>query len=317
MKTVYSLKDFKKNIPHPVVTIGIFDGLHRGHRRIIGTLTRRAKVIHGTSVVLTFSPHPAQVLREKPPALLSSLPERQALFASLGVDICVVARFTPSFARKTPEEFVKKVLLQRIGVKEIVIGEGYRFGQGESGTVKFLEDLGRRYGFGVKEIKALKIGKQTVSSTRIRGLISRGDFRHAALLLGRPFSIRGRVIKGKGRGAAIGYPTANILVPPSKILPQNGVYAAWIITSGKRLKGMLNIGTRPTFKGKKLSVEIHIFGFDGRLYGREIEVVPAARLRREKKFKDATTLTKVLDKDARAAMKILKKDFLYKKDDLW
>jgi riboflavin kinase/FMN adenylyltransferase len=283
-----------------VVAIGVFDGVHRAHRRIIASAVRQARAMHAASVVLTFWPHPAG--RQS----LYSLQHRLRMVAELGVSRTVVVRFTRSFAGLSPEAFIRAVLVKRLHARRVYVGENFRFGRQASGTVVTLKQYAARYGYSVRSFAVMKYHGRTISSTAIRTLISAGKLSAARLLLGRPVSVFGTVIKGRALGRVLGFPTANI-DPHHEILPPCGVYAVRVCVGRRRVNGMCYIGTRPTFdrSGRRLSIEAHLFDFNGRLYGRDIEIFFVRRIRPDKRFSSADALVKRIRLDCLLAKKLL------------
>ena len=310
MKLINNLKKLKGKYKSPVLTIGMFDGVHLAHQRIIRAVIQEAKKIKGTSLVLTFSPHPLRVVKKFPPTpLITSLAHRIKLIAALGVDVCLLADFNKEFARISARDFIKDILVDIIGVKYIIVGEGFRFGKNAGGNFFLLERLSKIYNYKIKEIKIIKSAAAGISSTRIRALIHKGKIEMARKLLGRNFSIYGRVKKGNARGQVLGYPTANIEAE-QEIIPAHGVYAVLIQLDNKFFRGLLNIGTRPTFAGKnKLSAvsEVHIFNFQKCIYGKRLEVFFIKRIRSEKKFASQEALLAQIKKDEQQARLILQK----------
>lgn len=288
-----------------VLTLGNFDGLHIGHRKIIRKVVERAKARGCPSVVYTFEPHPLKVVSpQKSPPLILDLDDKVRLIEGLGVDFLVLARFTREFAERHPREFVEDVLVRKLSAREVWVGHDFSFGRGRAGTVAHLKDLGVELGFSVHVIPAYKKLGGVVSSSRIRGLIKEGRVREAAALLGRDYSVKGRVVKGANIGRGIGFPTAN-LKATSEIVPGDGIYAARASFSGRTLPAVVNIGVAPTFGGKDRCVEVHIFDFNGSIYGRKLEVSFVRRLRSERAFATKDALVKQIEKDARKARKIL------------
>jgi len=273
-----------KKISYPTsVTIGIFDGVHKGHQVILKKLLQEAEKKRLKSVVITFDPHPVKVLNPgfKIP-LLMSLNHRIKLIKRMGVDYCFVERFTKNFSKLKPEDFVKDTLVDKLNLKTLVAGGNFLFGFKEKGDAGLLKKLSRIYNFKLYSIPPLKIGGSFVSSTRIRKAIEKGDLKLASELLGRPVTILGTVVKGKRLGRKIGFPTANI-DPHHESIPPSGVYGVDIALDGKTCKGILNISARKI-------IEAHIFNFNKNIYGRDIEVIFKQKIRNEKKFKSLEAL---------------------------
>ncbi|MBZ0220911.1 MAG: bifunctional riboflavin kinase/FAD synthetase [Candidatus Methylomirabilis sp.] len=304
MQIFRNSRRLKKKDGNPVLTLGNFDGLHLGHQQILKKVRERARKLGCPSVVYTFEPHPLKVIApEKSPPLILNPAKKAELVESFGIDYMIIARFTKEFAAKHPVEFVMEELIP-LGVKEVWVGHDFSFGKGKAGTVAYLEELGRELGFSVRAIPAYRKGGEVVSSSRIRRLVGEGRVGEAGRLLGRPFSVRGRVVRGMDRGKEIGFPTAN-LEAKSELLPADGVYAAYAVVEGKRRMAVVNVGTAPTFGGKKRCIEAHILGFRDDIYGKDIEVEFVRRLRGEKAFASSEALARRIRMDAERAERIL------------
>jgi riboflavin kinase/FMN adenylyltransferase len=291
-----------------VLTVGTFDGVHRGHRAIIEYLLRRAGEQGGTSTLVSFDPHPRSVVHDQEVPLLTTVEERAAILEALGLDRLVVIPFSESFARLGPEAYVEEVLVDRIGLREITVGYDHRFGSDRDGDVDLLQALGETHGFDVDIIPAQEIDHQVVSSSRIRELLLEGGrVERARDLLGRPYALTGTVERGEGRGRQIGYPTANLVVPDArKVVPKTGVYATRVtLPGGAEHWGMLNIGTRPTFDGMDETVEVHVLDFTGDLYGESLRVQFLQRLRDEHKFESVAALKTQLSEDKRHCKQVV------------
>jgi len=283
-----------------VLTVGTFDGVHRGHQAIIGYLADRAQERGGTATVVSFDPHPRSVVRDRDVDLLSTLTERGDLLEHYGVDRFVVIPFTKAFAHLPPVEYVEDILVSRIGLAEITVGYDHAFGRNREGDVDLLRKLGDTHGFDVDVIPAQQVGMNIVSSSRVRALLRDGDVRDAYELLGRPYDLRGTVEEGAKRGRQIGYPTANLdISDPRKLVPKIGVYAVRVHRSatGETLAGMMNIGRRPTFDGMDVTVEVHMLDYSADVYGETLRVEFLRRLRNEKKFGSADELAAQLSRD--------------------
>jgi len=288
-----------------VLTLGNFDGLHLGHRKILRKVTTRAGELNLASIVYTFEPHPQKVLAPgKGPALITSSKDKIALIEETGIDTLIMASFTKDFSATHPKTFVKTILVERLGAKEIWIGHDYCFGKGKQGSAEYLKELGAKLGFFVGIIPAHKKDGDIVSSSRIRALIADGRVAKANRLLGLEFSITGRVVKGRGVGKKIGFPTAN-LSTRAELLPAGGVYAGYCVLNDKRLPAVINIGDAPTFKRNRTIVELHILDFKGTIYGKEIKVYFKRRIRGEHLFKDAGRLKARISKDVIRARSML------------
>lgn len=306
MKIIYGIKDLR--IKEPIVaSIGIFDGVHRGHRKILKLLKRRARKIQAKSCVLTFDPHPSRILHpaKRPPMLISTR-HKLNLLAEAGVDIAALINFKKSFAAIRPGLFVKKVLVKRMNAKELLVGENFLFGKKRRGTIKNLKSLGKKFGFRVHAVRPLKSGGKVISSTMIRKLIMSGRLKEAGRMMGRSISILGTVTEGTKRGRILGFPTANLDLHHEAI-PPSGVYIVKVKLAGREYCGILNIGFRPTFekvkRGIEPTAEVHIFNFNRPTYGKDIEVVFLKRIRSERRFKDHKRLLLRIEKDIGIARK--------------
>ncbi|MDP2910979.1 MAG: bifunctional riboflavin kinase/FAD synthetase [Candidatus Omnitrophota bacterium] len=284
----------KKTLYPTVVTIGIFDGVHKGHQAILKKAVKEAKKSRFKSVVITFNPHPVKVLNPvaKIP-LLISLEHRIKLIKGAGIDDCRILKFTKAFSKMTAEEFIKKILIDKLNLKVLVAGENFLFGFKEKGDKGLLKKLSRIYNFKFYSIPPLKIDGDFVSSTRIRKAIERGDLRLASKLLGRPVTILGAVVKGKRIGRIIGFPTANI-DPHHESIPPSGVYSVDIVLGEKLYRGILNISARNI-------VEAHIFNFNKNIYGKDIKVIFKQKIREEKKFNSLEALQRQIHLDIQKA----------------
>lgn len=287
--------------PGSVVTIGVFDGVHLGHRSILERVVERAQAADALATVVTFDPHPQEIVAGDSVPLLTTLRERINLLQDAGIERVVIVPFDNAFSRLDPEDFIERVLHQDIGCREIVIGYDHGFGQGRRGGVRLLKELAARLRFDVHEMEARTTDHTPVSSSVIRRLLLvDGDVVAAAELLGRPYAISGEVIRGDGRGKVIGYPTANILIGNRrKVIPTRGVYAVRVTLAGEAsvYSGMMNIGFRPTFDGAGLRLEVHIFGLDRDLYGVRLQAEFVERVRDERKFDSVEALKAQLKDD--------------------
>ena len=299
-------------LPRPIVTIGNFDGVHRGHRAILETVVGRAKDLGGVAVVYTFEPHPRKVLRpESAPGLLTTLDQKVELLEAAGVDAVIVEPFTREFARTEAREFIEQCLYERIRPVEVYVGYDFHFGRDREGSMRLLTELGPRLGFSVTIIPEVTVDDGDVNSTRIRELLAAGEPERAARLLGRPVTVRGAVVRGDERGRTLGFPTAN-LEPENEVLPASGVYAGHLRllddgepARGARLRAVTNVGRRPTFSGGETRAESHVLDFDGDLYGRRVEISFSLRLRAEQKFENVEALKRQIGADVEAARRKL------------
>ncbi len=292
-----------------VVTTGTFDGVHRGHQAIVRYLVDRAREADGVPTVVTFDPHPREVLTGRHIPLLTTLDERADALEALGVERFVVVPFSRDLSLLEPEDYVADVLLGTVGMREIVIGYDHRFGRKARGDRALLERLGNRLGFSVDVIPEQIEGDVTVSSTEVRRLLAEaGDAERASVLLGRPYRLTGTVVRGDARGRTIGYPTANVRPDdPRKLVPREGVYATRAtLADGRTAQGMTNVGRRPTFETDGgQTVEVHLFDIDADLYGQTLAVDVVARLRDERRFDGVDALVAQLTRDEAAARGVL------------
>ena len=290
-----------------VLTVGTFDGVHLGHQAILDYLKQRAARVDGCSVVVSFDPHPREVVTGEHVPLLTTLDERADLLEAHGIDRFVVLPFTRDLSNLEPGAYVEDVLIGTIGLKEVVIGYDHRFGRNRAGDRATLERLGAEHGFSVDVIPEQIVHEVTVSSSEIRRQLEAGDVARAAELLGRTYALSGTVVRGDQRGRTIGYPTANLrVVGERKLIPRLGVYAVWVEHDGGRHGGMMNVGRRPTFETDgAVSVEVHLFDFDGDLYGDRLRVHFVQRLRDEQKFDGIDAIVAQLGEDEQAARSAL------------
>jgi riboflavin kinase / FMN adenylyltransferase len=288
------------------VTVGSFDGVHLGHQAVLREIARRAEAAGRVSVLVTFEPHPLEVVNpQAAPPLLTTDPERREMLAQLPLDYVLLVRFDRRLASLAPEEFVDQVLLDRCQMRELVIGHDHGFGRGRSGDVETLRRLGALRGFDVDVVEVVDVGEQHVSSSRIRRAVAGGDLATAARMLGRPYQVSGRVVEGERRGRLIGVPTINLAdIPPQKLLPPDGVYAVRVEWRGGRAEGMMNQGPKPTFQDGRRSLEAHLFDFDGNLYGEWVRIEWVERLRDVERFPSVEALKQQLDRDRTRAREV-------------
>jgi len=291
-----------------VVTLGNFDGVHLGHQKIFELVIQKAREIGGESVVYTFEPHPMKVLYPgKRMPLITSYKERARLVEEMGIDVLVSAPFDLEFAKMEASDFVRDVLVGAIGARIVLVGYDYAFGKGRRGDTELLKKMGEEMGFEVVVVPPVMLNGSAVSSSRIRSVIEEeGDVALAARMMGREFSVTGKVVEGHRRGKALGFPTANLQVE-SELMPRPGVYAVkvGIVETGGTFGGMANLGTNPTFGNGTLSFEVHLFDFQGDLYGKELTVSFVDRLRDERKFPSPEALVEQLRKDEERSRAIL------------
>ena len=290
-----------------VVTVGTFDGVHLGHLAVLREIASRARAAGRHSLLITFEPHPLEVVNpQAAPLLLTTGPERREVLAQTELDYAAFLRFDRTLAGYEPERFVREILLERCRMKELVIGHDHGFGRGRSGDVETLTRLGATDGFAVDIVGPVEVGGHAVSSTAIRRAVAGGDLGTARRLLGRPYAVSGRVVPGAGRGRILGIPTINVgEVPDRKLLPPDGVYAAIVEWRDGRAGGMLNQGPRPTFGDAGRSLEVNLFGVDENLYGEWVRVEWVERLREVRSFASAAALKKQLERDRAVALDAL------------
>lgn len=282
-----------------VVTVGSFDGVHLGHQAVLEEIARRAEAAGRESVLVTFEPHPLEVVNpQAAPPLLTTGPERREVLAQTPLDLAYFLRFDRAVAGMSPEEFVRLVLLERCGMRELVIGHDHGFGRGRSGDVETLRQLGAVYGFDVDVVAPVDFGDQHVSSSRVRRAVAGGDLASAARMLGRPYTVSGVVGHGAGRGRQLGVPTVNLSdVPAQKLLPPDGVYAVEVEWRGGRAGGMMHQGPRPTFADGRRALEANLFDFEGDLYGEWVRITWVKRLRDVERFASVEQLKEQMERD--------------------
>ena len=289
-----------------VVTVGTFDGVHRGHHAVLEETARRAAASGRESVLITFEPHPLEVVNPSAaPARLTTAIERLEVVATTQLDRMLVLSFDRTMASSSPEDFVDRVLLERCRMRELVIGHDHGFGRGRSGDAATLQALGRERGFPVEVVEQIGFDGGAVSSTAIRRAVAGGDLAGAARQLGRRYSVSGSVLRGEGRGHHVGFPTLNLRVPPRKLLPPDGVYVAVVESPAGRFGAMMNQGHRPTFDDGQRLIEVHLFGFAGDLYDRWVRVEWLAHLREIRRFDGVAALRQQLEDDRLRAMAML------------
>lgn len=284
---IYSSIDEFKNIQRPIVTIGTFDGVHYGHRKIIDKLTEIAKKHNGETVLLTFSPHPRMVLfpDDHGLQLLNSLDEKKELLKNAGIQHLIIQPFTKKFSRISSMNFVRDVLVNQLNIHMLVIGYNHYFGRNREGSFENLQELSLMYGFGVEEVEAQLFNDISVSSTKIRQALNSSEVEVAASYLGYNYRLNGIVVSGNALGRTIDFPTANIkLLDSNKLIPSNGVYAVRVKFRGESYSGMMNIGIKPTLKNQKRTIEVHIINFNKKIYGAKIRVEFVKKVRDEIKF---------------------------------
>lgn len=306
MKIYYSVDDFNP-VKNAVVTSGTFDGVHIGHQKILNRLKEIARNTDGETVVITFWPHPRYVLKPgaTPHLLLNTFEEKAELIKEQGINHLLRIPFTKEFSQTTSQEFIENILVKKIGTKKLVIGYDHKFGRDREGSFEQLSLNASNYGFGVEEIPRQDVDNDAVSSSRIREALEKGDIETANEFLGRPYSLRGRVVMGDKLGRVLGYPTANLNIDSNdKLVPAHGIYAVTIEHESERLKGMLYIGNRPTVDGTKLAIEVNIFDFNKDIYGEELKVNLISTIRGDAKFNDLEALKNQMNADKIQALKV-------------
>lgn len=293
-----------------VLTLGTFDGVHLGHKKIMETLHLKSKTRGSRNLVITFEPHPRTVLykNSKRIELLTSFKEKVAFFEELKVDNLLVLNFTESFSQIPSDVFFKEFVIDKIGLSEIIVGHDHKFGKARGGDETLLKELGAMYNFDVTPVTGITLDDITVSSTKIRNLLYEGDVTSANRMLGRPFSFQAKVVEGDKRGRLLGFPTANVVdVDANKLTPAIGVYSVEVFINSNKYPGVMNIGRRPTFDdtGNQVVKEVHIIDFEGTIYGEEITVNVIDRIREEKRFASKDELIKQINIDRSKSLEIL------------
>jgi len=281
------------------VAVGFFDGVHRGHQAVINHAVEAGRADKLPSVIVTFKDHPRTLTEGKTPGLLTVLPERLEIFANLGIDAALVLTFSEELCRLAANEYVKTVLHECLGASIVSIGFNHRFGRNREGDAELLKQLGKRFAFSVHVAPAIELDGIEVSSSQIREALKSGEIELASKLLGRPYTVSGAVVHGQGRGQNLGFPTANLELPPEKLLPASGVYLGFCrLTDKQKLPCLINLGFRPTVStDRRITCEAHILGFKGDLYGRQLTIELIAYLRPEKRFKNIEQLKEQIRSD--------------------
>ena len=305
MVIIRNREEIPAGLASPVVTVGNFDGVHRGHREIFRRVRAAAAELGGVSVVITFIPHPLKVLTpERDFRLITTYAEKERLIAEAGVDYLITLPFSPEFASIPADEFVRGILVGAVGMKRLIIGYDYAFGRNREGDVELLRRLGGELGFDVEVLEQVGDGKTGFSSSMVRERIAQGDMAAVAALLGRYYSVRGKVVHGRHLGRKIGFPTAN-LETEEELLPRPGVYAVRVEWNLREYDGACNIGDNPTVQGTGTTVEVHLLDFDGDLYGCTLKVHFIERVREERKFPDLFALMRAIRSDVDNCREIL------------
>ena len=306
MREITDITTFTTQQP-TVLTIGTFDGVHLGHQKIIERVVAIARQEGLLATIFTFFPHPRMVVQhDKGLKLIHTLEEKKQLLQQLGVDLLVVQPFNEAFAQLTAEEFVSTILVQHLNVKKVIIGYDHRFGRNRTANINDMRLFGEKYGFAVEEISVQEVDEVSVSSTKIREALNKGDVTTAEHYLGTPYSLTGTVVHGLKLGRTLGYPTANIQVTEDyKLIPKDGVYVVYSYIGGQKVYGMMSIGKNPTIEGKGASIEVYFFDFNGDLYDRELTIYFVKYLREERKFSSVALLKKQLQDDETTARKAI------------
>ncbi len=306
MEILRHLENRSHAVPRPILTMGNFDGLHLGHQSLLRQMSQEAKDLGGSSVVLTFEPHPLKILAPKrAPKLLLTHKDKMLLLQSRGVDVVVIQEFNPTFAMIEAEDFVRSYLVEGLKVHRIWVGKEFRFGQGRRGDVGALTRWGKESGFEVKIIEPVMDEGQRISSTRIRALIEQGEVHQVSRFLGRCHFVSGRVVKGHQRGKALGFPTANISTR-TEVLPPDGVYATFFWVKGRRWSSVTSLGSNLTFGEGPRTLETYLFDFDGDLYDQSVRLSFVKRIREQKKFSSPELLVAQMHEDVEQAQEALR-----------
>jgi len=307
MKLLLCLDEESAGLPSPIVTIGNFDGVHTGHQAVLARMSERARAMRGTVVVLTFDPHPLRVLAPHITLqFLSDPDEKFAMLEKAGVDVVVRLPFTTEFAAQPAAEFMDDVLMKGLRARELFVGQNFRFGRNREGTIQTLRDAAPRLGFLIHPVTPVMFHGVQVSSTRIRALLQAGSVAEAANVLGRPYVLKGKVIRGEGRGGELGFPTANLTPPPSRVLPADGVYATYVYQDSAVCTAVTYIGTSPTFGEGARLIETYLLEGDQDLYGREIAVAFHERLRSDVVFESSKQLAQQIAMDVQRTREFLR-----------
>ncbi|MBZ4043348.1 bifunctional riboflavin kinase/FAD synthetase [Flavobacterium hibisci] len=308
MKLFHSINDFH-SAKKTILTLGTFDGVHIGHKKILERITQNTENGKYESLVLTFFPHPRMVLQEKSEIkLLNTIQEKSKLLEATGIENLVIHPFNENFSRLTAEEFVHSILVEQFHIHKIIIGHDHRFGRNRTANIDNLIAFGAEYGFEVEQISAQEIQDVSVSSTKIRKALQDGKMSLANEYLGYTYFLTGEVVKGKQLGRTIGFPTANIQIEEDyKLIPKNGVYVVKTFINEKEVFGMMNIGFNPTVNGQKQTIEVHLFDFDADIYGQKLEISLLKYLREEQKFGSVDLLKDQLNQDKKTALEFISK----------
>jgi len=309
MRIIKDLSEIQRDAKS-VMTLGTFDGLHLGHQQIVESVIQKSRQSGGRSFLLTFDPHPRKVIPGRNDVkILSTLDEKAVILEQLGLENLFIINFTTEFSKQSPEEFVKKYLVDGIGLKEVIIGYDHHFGKGRDGNFHILQELGNKFSFAVTLIPEYSVEGETISSTKIRNSLLAGDVVKAGKMLGRNYSFKGKIVRGDGRGRKLGFPTANLSVDnEDKLIPAKGIYAAECIVENEKHFGLLSLGSRPTFhKDGDIIPEFYIFDFDRDIYNKIMQVNLVKKIRDEEKFNSVDELIIQMKKDEVTGKEILSK----------
>ncbi|MDC8832730.1 bifunctional riboflavin kinase/FAD synthetase [Alteromonas gilva] len=305
MELIRGLNNLKAHHHGCVLTIGKFDGVHLGHQAVLDSVIKQARRLSLPATVMVFEPHPEEVFTpHSAPARISPLAEKYQLLKAQGVDRLLCVRFNAAFAAQSADTFIEQLLVQKLGVKFLVVGDDFRFGKGRTGDFDRLQQAGEKYGFELVSTQSYRMADCRISSTAVREALADGNFSLAHNMLGRAFFISGRVIHGEKKGRTIGFPTANVLLNRCQT-PITGVFAVKLNIAGSYYTGVANIGSRPTVNGQRKQLEVHIFDFEGSLYGQRIQVMPVAKIRDEKRFDGLDALRQQIARDVEQAQQVL------------
>ncbi|NVK54645.1 MAG: bifunctional riboflavin kinase/FAD synthetase [Alteromonadaceae bacterium] len=305
MELIRGLNNLKAHHQGCVLTIGKFDGVHLGHQAVLDSVIKQARRLSLPATVMVFEPHPEEVFTpDSAPARISPLAEKYQLLKAQGVDRLLCVRFNAAFAAQSADIFIEQLLVQKLGVKFLVVGDDFRFGKGRKGDFNRLQQAGEKYGFELVSTQSYRMQDCRISSTAVREALADGNFSLAHTMLGREFFISGRVIHGEKKGRTIGFPTANVLLNRCQT-PITGVFAVKLNIAGSQYAGVANIGSRPTVNGQRKQLEVHIFDFEGSLYGQRIQVMPVAKIRDEKRFDGLDALRQQIARDVEQAQQVL------------
>jgi len=304
MKILYGFPQKERKREKIILTIGFYDGVHRGHQKIIEKLTKEAKLIRGKNSLVTFSPSPFQFFSHHPLPLLTTWEEKKEILKKMEIDLIIFLPFTKRVASLSPYSFIKKIN-QGFQIKKIIVGEGFVFGRNRQGDIFWLKKMENEFGYKLEVVPLLKIKREKISSSLLRMWLREGKIREVSEWLTRPPTIIGKVVKGEKRGYFLGYPTANLKPHPAKLLPALGVYAGQVFFGKKVYKGVINIGDKPTFKDKSFGVEVHIINFQKNIYGKNLKIELIEKIREVKKFPSPSYLARRIEKDKMEAEKLL------------